>query len=92
MPKEEYSLLLGDDVYADLIQYQYDSSRWMNMQPVPAEAIKIRRSSKKIEELCRKGVMLKDDTLTMKKAGMDGIVIAFTATVGKQSFSTAIKS
>ena len=86
MPRQEYPLLFDDSVYADMAQYQYDPSRWMSMQPVPAEAIKIRRSGKKIEELCKKGVMLIGDTLTMRKAGGDGITIAFSATVGKQSF------
>lgn len=84
MPKKEYSLLFDEAVYADMVQYHYDSSRWMDMQHVPAEAARIPRSSKKLEELCRKGAIEVGDTWTMRKTDRDGNVIAFSATVSKQ--------
>lgn len=83
MPKTDYSLLFEDGVYEDMARDHYNSSRWMSMQPVPMEAVKIHRSDKKFVELCRR-VLLIGDVLTMRKAGRDGIVINFSATVGKQ--------
>lgn len=85
MPRREYALLFDEAVYADMVQYHYDPSRWRGMQRVGAKAIQISRSKKKLEELCRKGAILIGDTLTMRKTGRDGIAIAFSATVGKQS-------
>lgn len=57
----------------------------MNTQPVRAEAFEIRRSSKKFEELRRRGVMLIDDKLT-RKTGRDGITITFSATMDIHSY------
>lgn len=81
MPKKEYSLLFDEAVYADMVQYHYDSSLWMDMQHVRAEAARIPRSSKKLEELCRKGAIEVGDTWTMRKTDRDGNVIAFSATI-----------
>lgn len=80
-----YPLLLEEAVYADMVQFQYDAARWMDMRSVRAEAIQIGRSKKKLEELCRKGAILIDDTLTMKRTDENGVTIAFSATVGKES-------
>lgn len=80
MPKTDYSLLFEDGVYEDMARDHYNSSRWMSMQPVPMEAVKIHRSDKKFVELCRR-VLLIGDVLTMRKAGRDGIVINFSATI-----------
>ena len=77
--------LLDEVVYADMVQVQYDSSRWMGMQPVLAAATQIPRSKKKLDELCRKRAILIHDTLTMRKIGRDGIAIIFSATVSKVS-------
>lgn len=90
MPKKEYPLLFDESVYTDMVQHHYDSSWWMNTQPVRAEAWEIRRSSKKFEELCRKGVMLIDDKLT-RKTGRDGITIAFSTTVDIHSYFFTIQ-
>ena len=84
MPKE-YSLLLDEAVYEDMVQDHYDSSKWMGMQPVLAAATRIPRSKKKLDELCKKGAILIHDTLTMTKTGRDGTAITFSATVGKVS-------
>ena len=84
MPNQ-YSLLLDEAVYEDMVQNHYDSSKWMGMQPVLAEATEIPRSKKKLNELCKKGAIVIGDTLMMRKIDRDGTEITFSATVGKVS-------
>lgn len=81
----EYPLLFDDSVYADMSQYSYDSSRWMSLQLVLVEAARIRRSAKKLDELCKKGAVLIGDRLTMRKTDNNGVAFAFTAVVCKWS-------
>ena len=88
----EYRLLFDDDVYADLVQYQYDASRWMRMDRVPMRAAGIPRSRKKLVELCRKGVVLIGDTLTTTKTDGNGVALSFSATVGQQPLPSVVSS
>ncbi len=81
MPKE-YRLLFDDDVYWEMAQRSYDAPRWMNMDSVPAKAMELRRSEKKLEELCRKGAILTDDILTIRQRCKNGGTVSFSATVG----------
>lgn len=76
-----YPLVVDDGVYASLIQNAYDAARWMRERRVREEAIRIDRSKKKLQELCRKGAIQIKDTLTMRKKGRDGSVVAFSATI-----------
>ncbi|CAD6585648.1 MAG: accessory factor associated with RNA polymerase II [Alectoria sarmentosa] len=80
MPNQ-YSLLLDEAVYEDMVQNHYDSSKWMGMQPVLAEATEIPRSKKKLNELCKKGAIVIGDTLMMRKIDRDGTEITFSATI-----------
>ena len=80
-----YPLVVDDAVYASLTQNAYDAARWMRERRVRVEAIRIDRSKKKLQELCKKGAIQIEDTLTMRKKGRDGRVVAFSATVGKPS-------
>ena len=80
-----YPLVVDDAVYASLTQNPYDAARWMCARRVRDEAIRIGRSKKKLQELCRKGAIQIEDTLTMRKKGREGIVVAFSATVGRPS-------
>ena len=82
-----YPLLFDDDVYADLVQYQYDASRWMQMDRVTTRATGIPRSKKKLDELCKKGVVLVNDTMTTRKTDGSGNTLTFSATVGQQPSS-----
>ena len=77
--------MVDDAVYASLTQNAYDAARWMRERRVREEATRIDRSKKKLQELCKKGAVQIEDSLTMRKKGRDGIVVAFSATVGKPS-------
>ena len=79
-----YPLLFADDIYAELIQDQYDAAQWMQMDGVLAGSAQIPRSKKKLLELCRKGAVLIGDTLIMRKTGADGVAVSLNATVDQQ--------
>lgn len=75
-----YPLLFPDQVYAGMVQYHYNTARWMQMNRVVEESIQIPRSKEKLVELCRKGVVLIGDTMTMT-TGTDGVAVSLGATV-----------
>ena len=76
-----YPLLFDDDIYADLVQYQYDAARWMQMDRLLGGSTQIPRSKKKVLELCGKGMMLIGDMMSMRKTGTDGVAVSLSATV-----------
>ena len=80
MPSE-YSLLFDDEIYAEMIQDEYDTVKWMKMDGVRARAIEFLRSKKNLKALCRGGVMQIGDTLTMRKTVRNGVTVSVTATV-----------
>ena len=80
---QEHPLLFPDRVYADMVQYGYDTARWMQMNRVLEESTQIPRSKKKLFELYRKGVLLIGDTMTMTWTGTDGVTVSLSATVGR---------
>ena len=88
----EYRLLFDDDVYANMVQYQYDAARWMRMDRVLTKAAGIPRSRKKLVELVRKGAMLIGDTLTTRKTDGNGVAVSFSATVGQQPLPSVVSS
>ena len=83
----EYPLLFDESEYAGMTRkdYSFYMRRWMDMEPVPAKATEMMRSSKKLDELYRKKVFKEGDTWTMKKTGKNGAVIVFSAKVGSKS-------
>ena len=83
----DYPLLFDDDFYYSMAQDSYDCVQWMNIDRVVTSASEMQRSSKKFEELIRRGVLSIGDTLTATNTGGDGTTIVFSATVG-QLFST----
>ena len=83
----EYPLLFDESEYADLARedYSFHMLQWMAMESVPAKAIQMMRSKKKLDELYRKKVFKEGDTWTMKKTGKNGNIIVFSATVRSKS-------
>ena len=79
----EYRLLFDDKVYADLVGDEFDAARWMNIPQVLTSSNELPRSRKKLEELCRKRVVLVGDILTMRMTMDTGTTVSFSATVGK---------
>ncbi len=89
MPKE-YQLLLDDDVYWHMAQRHYDAALWMNMELVLKTAMRLKRSTMKLEELCMKGAVLKNDILRIQKKFRNDLIVCFSATVGLSVLDSVI--
>lgn len=77
----EYTLLFDDGVYEVMARSHYDAFLWMARQPVLTVAANIARSKKKLQELCKRGVIQVGDMMTMTKSNRNGDLFTFSATV-----------